>query len=123
MLHSVSLTKSPRSKKKFRVTFENGKYIDFGGEGYSDYTIHKDPMRMRSYVSRHGGVILKKLKQQSNKNVVHTNMLLINHSITENWKKSGIDTAGFWSRWLLWSFPSLNGAKKHISDTYNVAFI
>jgi hypothetical protein len=122
MQHSVCLTESPSSKKKFRVTFENGKYIDFGGKGYSDYTIHKDPIRMRSYVSRHGGIILKKLKQQINENVVHNDMLLVNKSSKENWNTSGIYTAGFWSRWLLWSYPTIHCAKKHIRDTYNIAF-
>ena len=46
----VRLKKSPRFDKKFRVTFENGKIVDFGARGYSDYTIHKNPIRMRSYV-------------------------------------------------------------------------
>ena len=47
----VRLKKSPRFDKKFRVTFENGKIVDFGARGYSDYTIHKNPIRMRSYVT------------------------------------------------------------------------
>ena len=34
----VRLKKSPRFDKKFRVTFENGKIVDFGARGYSDYT-------------------------------------------------------------------------------------
>ena len=34
----VRLKKSPRIDKKFRVTFENGKIVDFGARGYSDYT-------------------------------------------------------------------------------------
>ena len=121
-MQRVSLNESPRNKKKFRVTFDNGKYIDFGGKGYSDYTRHKDPIRMRSYVSRHGGVIPKEVKQQSNNNKVHKNMLLVTESSVENWNQSGIYTAGFWSRWLLWSYPTLNSAKKHISDTYKIAF-
>ena len=29
----VRLKKSPRIDKKFRVTFENGKIVDFGAEG------------------------------------------------------------------------------------------
>lgn len=118
----VRLYKSPKTNKKFRVSFENGKYVDFGADGYSDYTIHEDPMRMRSYVSRHGGEILDKIKNQKDKNIVHKDMLSVSESSSENWTESGIYTAGFWSRWLLWSEPSLNEAKKHISASYDIKF-
>ena len=101
MPQSVRLYKSPKTNKKFRVSFENGKYVDFGADGYSDYTLHKDPMRMRSYVSRHGGEIPDKIKSHKDKNIVHRGMLSVSKSSSEDWKKSGIYTAGFWSRWLL----------------------
>jgi hypothetical protein len=124
MLKRVSLFKSPKTNKKYRVSFENGKHVDFGADGYSDYTIHKDPMRMRSYVSRHGGDIPDKIKNQKNKNKVHTGMLSVSESSSEDWtKESGIYTAGFWARWLLWSEPSLNEAKKRISASYDIKFI
>jgi hypothetical protein len=61
----VTLKKSPIRDKKYRVTFPNGDHVDFGGKGYTDYTIHKDPMRMRLYVLRHGGGDTRKLKTQS----------------------------------------------------------
>jgi hypothetical protein len=41
----------------------------------------------------------------------------------EIWSKRGIKTAGFWSRWLLWSEPSLEKAKKLISKKFGVVFI
>jgi hypothetical protein len=126
----VRLYKSPKTNKKFRVSFENGKYVDFGADGYSDYTIHEDPMRMRSYVSRHGGKIPDETKNETNKNTVHKDMLSVSESNSENWthkptkeSESGIYTAGFWSRWLLWSKPSLNEAKKHMSASYDIKFI
>ena len=50
----VTLRKSPNPEKKYRVTFEDGSHVDFGGAGYSDYTIHKDPSRMKRYLARHG---------------------------------------------------------------------
>jgi len=90
----IRLKKSPLKNKKFRVTFENNNTVDFGASGYSDYTIHKDQARMRRYLARH-----KK---------------------RENWSKNGIKSAGFWSRWLLWSKPSLNGAKRLIEQKFNV---
>ena len=86
--------KNKRGKKKFRVTLENGRKVEFGAKGYSDFTLHKDPERMQRY--------------------------LIRHKKRENWSKKGINTAGFWSRWLLWSKPSLNGAIKLIENKFNV---
>jgi hypothetical protein len=29
------------------------------------------------------------------------------HKSREDWKKSGIKTAGFWSKWILWNKSSL----------------
>ena len=78
------LMKSPRPDKKFRVILPDGRKIDFGAKGYSDYTIHKDKERMTRYIIR--------------------------HQKRENWAKSGVATAGFWSRWVLWSEPSLRAA-------------
>jgi len=64
--------------------FPDGTKVRFGLKGYSDYTIHKDSARMRKYLTR--------------------------HRARENWGRSGSKTAGFWSRWLLWSKPSFQAA-------------
>jgi hypothetical protein len=119
----VHIKKSPRFDKKFRVTFENGKIVDFGGKGYTDYTKHKDPLRMRSYVIRHGGYVPHIVQKQTDRRLVHKNMLDVTRSDKENWTKSGIYTAGFWSRWLLWSYPTLEGAKKIISKKFGLTFV
>ena len=85
-MHVVILKKSPNPQKKYRVTFTNtGKHVDFGQRGYSDYTIHKDPQRMKRYLNRH-------------------------RRMGETWSINGKYTAGWWSRWLLWSKPSLQAA-------------
>lgn len=93
----VILRKSPKPTKKYRVTFPDGGFVDFGGAGYSDYTIHKDPERMKRYLARHsrGG---------------------------ETWSKKGVRTAGFWSRWLLWSKPSMPEAKRMMSSRFGIIF-
>lgn len=93
----IKLKKSPNKKKKFRVIFPDNSHVDFGAVGYSDYTIHKNPNRMKLYLKRHG-------------------------SGKEDWTKKGIKTAGFWSRWLLWSKPSLTEAKKLIENKFNLIF-
>ena len=91
---NVKLIKSPKKDKKFRVIFENGRHVDFGGAGYSDYTLHKDRNRMKRYEIRH-------------KN-------------SENWNKSGIYTAGFWSKWYLWHKPTKNEARIFIQKKFNI---
>ena len=93
----VKLLKSPKPQKKWRVVFENGKHVDFGQKGYSDFTLHKNPARMKLYVQRH-------------------------NRMGETWSKKGLQTAGFWSRWLLWSKPSLEEAKNFIHKKFSINF-
>jgi hypothetical protein len=50
-------------------------------------------------------------------------MLSVNESDKENWKLSGIDGAGFWSRWYLWSFPTFQGVEKFMSKRFGITFI
>jgi hypothetical protein len=71
--------------------------IHFGEAGSSDFTKHKDDDRKRSYIARH-----KK---------------------RENWRKSGIQTAGFWSRWLLWNLTTLTQSKHDIESRFGVQII
>lgn len=56
--YSVDIKKSPKKGKKLRAIFKDrdGKIIkitDFGAEGMSDYTIHKDKDRRKRYRNRH----------------------------------------------------------------------
>ena len=117
------LIKSPKINKKFRIILPDKKTIDFGAKGYSDYTIHKNPYRMRLYIGRHGGKIPQSLKSEEDNRKVHSKMLKIKISSKENWTKSGLMTAGFWSRWLLWSDPNLKKAKDIIMNKFNIKII
>ena len=119
----VRIVRSPNSKKKFRAILEDGKTVDFGAKGYSDYTKHKTPSRMRSYVSRHGGQIPKRTIEESDPNRIHNLMLNVNRSDTEDWKMSGINGAGFWSRWYLWSFPTIVGVKRFMSNKFGIQIV
>jgi hypothetical protein len=71
---------------KFEAVFSDGapRVVRFGRQGYSDYTKHHDAKRKSRYIVR--------------------------HQRRENWGRSGSRTAGFWSRWLLWSKPSFKAA-------------
>jgi hypothetical protein len=113
----VTLKKSPVRDKKYRVTFSDGDYVDFGGKGYTDYTIHKDPMRMRLYVLRHGGGDTRKF---SDPQKVHERMLRVTKSKLEDWGISGLKTAGFWSRWLLWSEPNMRDAIRFMKTKFGL---
>lgn len=81
---TVRLRRATNGVHKFTAQFPDGPKVNFGRKGYSDFTIHKDPVRMKRYLTRHRS--------------------------RENWTRAGAKTAGFWSRWLLWSEPSFQAA-------------
>jgi hypothetical protein len=83
---SVTVSRARNGIHKFMAIFPDGSKVHFGRQGYSDYTKHRDKERMERYLTR--------------------------HRRRENWTRSGAKTAGFWSRWLLWSSPSITGAKR-----------
>ena len=89
----ILLKKSTNPEKKYMVTIDN-KTIHFGAKNYSDYTLHKDEDRMKRYENRHRS--------------------------REIWNKSGIKTAGFWSKWILWNKPSLNSSIKFTEKKFNI---
>jgi hypothetical protein len=80
----VRLRRATNGIHKFMAIFPDGKVVRFGRKGYSDFTIHKDRERMKRYLTRHRS--------------------------RENWTRAGARTSGFWSRWILWSEPSLQAA-------------
>ena len=118
----VKITRSPNPKKKFRATLEDGRTVDFGARGYSDYTKHKNPSRMRSYVLRHGGQIPKSTIAERSPKKIQNRMLAVTLSDKEDWKMSGINSAGFWSRWYLWSFPSFREVERFMSKKFGLVF-
>ena len=86
--------KSDKPNKKYYIITNNDKKVYFGQAGASDFTIHKDEARKQRYINRH-------------KN-------------NENWTKSGIDTAGFWSRWILWHLPTIKESYQDIKKRFNI---
>jgi hypothetical protein len=119
----VKIIRSPDRKKKFRAILGDGRTVDFGASGYSDYTKHKTPSRMRSYVLRHGGRVPKRTIAERDPTRIQKMMLDVNSSDKEDWKISGIDGAGFWSRWYLWSYPDFEGVKKFMSKRFGIKFV
>ena len=80
------------NKHKYYIITSSGRKVYFGAKAYSDFTIHKDPARKQRYIDRH--------KEK------------------ENWTKSGIDTAGFWARWLLWNKPTIETSYNDIKKRF-----
>ncbi len=89
----ITLSKSTKPDKKFMVKIDN-KTIHFGSAGMSDFTINKDPQRKQRYINRH-----KK---------------------RENWSKSGIKTAGYWSKNILWNKTTIRDSIKNIENRDNI---
>ena len=119
----VKVVRSPNRKKKFRAILEDCRTVDFGARGYSDYTKHKTPSRMRSYVLRHGGRIPKRIIAERDPKRIQTLMLGVNSSDREEWKITGIDSAVFWSRWYLWSYPDFESVRKFMSKRFGIKFV
>ena len=79
-------------KHKYYIITKSEKKIYFGAAGYSDFTKHKDVARKLRYIIR--------------------------HEKNEDWSKSGIDTAGFWSYWLLWNKPTIKESYEDIKKRF-----
>jgi hypothetical protein len=119
----VRIIRSPNTTKKFRAILEDGRTVDFGASGYSDYTKHKNPSRMRSYVLRHGGQIPKRIVAERQPAMIHRMMLNVDRSDKEDWKLSGIGGAGFWSRWYLWSQPNFGDVNRFMLKRFGIKII
>ena len=118
----VKIIPSPRQNKKFRAILQDGTTVDFGATGYSDYTKHKDPTRMRSYVLRHGGRVPKSTRAETDPQRIHQLMLKVGTSEKQKWGKTGIHTPGFWARWYLWSHTTYSGAKNIMRNKFDIHF-
>ena len=89
----IVLKRSDKPDKKYMVKVDN-KTIHFGSRGMSDFTKNKDPERKNRYIARH-----KK---------------------RENWSKSGIKSAGFWSKHILWNKPTIRESIKNTENRFNI---
>ena len=71
--------------------------IHFGSSNFSDYTKHNDEKRKTLYLKR--------------------------HQAREDWTQSGVKTAGFWARWLLWNKKTLNASVDDIEKRFGLKII
>ena len=98
MYKFISLKKSTDGTHKYEATIYNettkrNNTVKFGSASNKDYTIYskddkeKAEIMKKAYIARHGA-----------------------EKAGENWGKSGANTPGFFSRWVLWN-------KKTISES------
>jgi len=89
----VVIRKSKKPSKKHDAIINGSKTVSFGASNYSVYTLHKDPLRKERYINR--------------------------HKSREDWNKTGIETAGFYSKHLLWNKPSLKQSINDLNNKYS----
>lgn len=94
---SYHLYISSRKDKKLMIINPAGKKIHFGDNNYSDYTIHKDKDRRNRY--------------------------LLRHNRKEDWSIEGINTAGFWSKHLLWNKQTLKQSIRDIQERFKIKIV
>jgi hypothetical protein len=100
MYKLICIAKTPNNAKKFQVTLydtETGKTksIRFGSTGRGDYTIFNKTEGKESADE-------------------HKRLYILRHQKREDWTKSGVLTAGFWAKNILWNKRSLEDS---INDT------
>ena len=78
----VVITKSKKPDKKYDARIDGSKTVSFGQKGASDFTEHTNTNRKDRYIDRHNN--------------------------NEDWTKSGANSAGFYSKHVLWNKPTLN---------------
>ena len=67
------------------------------------------------------GLLVQRYKEEyikKHKNEGRKNRYILRHEKNEDWSKSGINTAGFWSRWLLWNKPSIKESYEDIKKRF-----
>ena len=74
------------------ITSGTGKRIHFGDSRYDDYTSTNDEERKERYLTR--------------------------HKSAEDW--NDLNTAGAWSRWLLWNKRTISQSIKDMEKRFNV---
>ena len=81
----MRVTIEPSSRAGYKYMASDGsRTTHFGAKGYEDYTTHRDEKRRRNYLSR--------------------------HESREDWGRSGVMTAGWLSRYILWEKPTIKEA-------------
>jgi hypothetical protein len=82
------------------VRIDDKKTIHFGSKPNKDFTIY----------SKESKEIAQKKK----------NAYISRHRVNENWNKSGLRTAGFWSKHILWNKPTIQQSINDTEKRFNI---
>ena len=89
----INISESTRPGKKYMAKVEGErKTVHFGQDGAADYTKGATDTQRKSYIARHGS--------------------------KEDWKRSGVLSPGWRSRYILWEKKSLPAAVRDASKMY-----
>ena len=88
----IIIHKSSKKDKKYDAVINGRKTVSFGAKGYEDSTVHHDPKRKENYINR--------------------------HKTDEDWSKSGVTSAGWLSRFILWNKPTLKASVEDANKKY-----
>ena len=88
----IVIRKAGRRDKKYEAVV-GGKTIPFGAAGYEDFTTHGDEERKARYIAR--------------------------HRKTEDWTRGGVDTAGFYARWVLWNKTTVAASVRDLNARFS----
>jgi hypothetical protein len=93
----IDIRKSSNPLKKYDAILlvdNKQKIVSFGARGFEDFTSSQDEKRKQRY--------------------------LLRHKPRENWTKSGVLTPGFWSRWVLWNQPTIQGSVVDLKSRFGL---
>ena len=87
----ILIKKSSKDGKKYDAVIDGKKTVSCGQAGASDFTIHRDEERRQRYIARHS---------------------------REDWSIHNFDSPAWFSRWVLWEKPLLQGAISHLNNKH-----
>lgn len=97
MTKFILLKKSTHPEKKYEVKLigNSGREITihFGAAGMKDYILYSPAEREQHKLS-----------------------YLTRHKATEDWNNP--ETAGFWSRWILWNLPTVTASLQYVKKRF-----
>lgn len=101
-IDKIVYSKATAQGKKYKAELFSGekreKTVQFGQKGADDFTrTGVDEKQKKNYLAR--------------------------HRPTEDWSRSGMDTAGFHSRFLSWNKPTLSASMTDIQSRFGVQVV
>lgn len=101
MVKFLGLHKSDRPEKKYYALLEGDsgreKRVYFGDSSSKDFTLFS-PLEREERKRRY----------------------IVRHSAREDWTKSGLETAGFWAKHILWNKPTVSASLADTRRRFNI---